>query len=118
MSAKVTPTVTFSPSLGLSDTKKMLEELISAYTSPEFQKKLFEEHRAADFEERRVLFRARKLIPHVMEPILTTYGFVKGDYQSNKREMERVVTHWRQLDEEVNLLAKECLNCIMGDVSD
>eukprot|EP00920_Eleutheroschizon_duboscqi_P008487 GHVT01019599.1.p2 GENE.GHVT01019599.1~~GHVT01019599.1.p2 ORF type:complete len:101 (-),score=33.35 GHVT01019599.1:1474-1776(-) len=87
--------------------------------SPSVCSSLNELRVAADFDERRLLIRARRLLPGLQAPALEACGLAASlSFAEKKKMMEAAVAHWRGLDPDVDELARECWKAILGDVVD
>lgn len=106
------------PPLDLDQTKLLLVDLLEVYTAPGNQKQLHQMARDADFEVRRFLVRARKLLPQLQEEVFDRHQVPGAIHRARMRAMERSVAFWRAEDEEVEMLRQECWAAIFGDVLD
>lgn len=106
------------PPLNLEETRRILLDLLEAYTSETVASRLNELRCLADFDYRRLVVRARKYLPEVQAPILAKHGIEGESHRSNMKILEKSVTFWRFEDPEIAELTRDCLEAIFGDVAD
>ncbi|KAL7068307.1 TPR repeat-containing protein [Cryptosporidium serpentis] len=106
------------PYFDLERTKMILERLLDAYTSEDFETQLRKLRSASDYDEKRLLLRLRKILPDIQIPIFTEFGLDPNIwiYQNAKEIVDYSIGYWRTRDEEVSTLAKEVYQAIMGDI--
>ncbi|KAH8741748.1 protein with 2 TPR domains [Cryptosporidium ryanae] len=106
-----------NPHLDLETTKDILEDLMFAYSSKEFEEELFRMRRLSDYDEKRLIRRVRKVLPNINEPIYEKYGLKPNEvgYERARKKVEESVAYWRQRNKDVSELSKEIYKYIMGD---
>uniref|UniRef100_A0A0G4FKP0 peptidylprolyl isomerase n=1 Tax=Chromera velia CCMP2878 TaxID=1169474 RepID=A0A0G4FKP0_9ALVE len=103
------------PRLSLEETTTLLTELRDLYKSDDFEKQLREIRKAADYDQRRILIRLRKVMPETQTPVLRKWGFVQEEYAEMKKDLDRIVGFWSARDETVRGLSKDLMATVMGD---
>eukprot|EP00914_Ancora_sagittata_P008803 GHVO01017069.1.p1 GENE.GHVO01017069.1~~GHVO01017069.1.p1 ORF type:complete len:488 (+),score=121.94 GHVO01017069.1:337-1800(+) len=105
----------YAPPLSLADTKSMLIDLLVEYSTDDFSFKIAEQKRMAEYDERRIILRARKLVPAVAGPVLRKWGFSDESYWVNQKEAEKCVGHWKEHDQDIVQLSQEIRDIVVGD---
>lgn len=108
-------TTAASPKLSLMECRQMMKSLEEHYASAGFQFVMKQHRDLADYDERRILIRARKALPELIAPIIRDYGFDNQNCVDAASECQKCIDYYRSKDKEILAGSSRLLKLILGD---
>eukprot|EP00388_Colpodella_angusta_P034751 GDKK01033736.1.p1 GENE.GDKK01033736.1~~GDKK01033736.1.p1 ORF type:complete len:465 (-),score=129.18 GDKK01033736.1:241-1557(-) len=103
------------PRMNLAECKEMMDALEEHYASAGFQFVMRQHRDLADYDERRILIRARKALPDLIAPVIKEFGFNCEDKVQAATECQKTIDYYRSKDKHVQSAAGRLLKLVLGD---